>query len=350
MPSCTCTMLASSVISARTRVSLLTGTVRRTSTAFPFGITRPFVNQPAFVLSFREPFRKLLVQGLIKGQTFKLADSGQYLKREDIDFTGTWICRAIRREVPLLIKQRRNHDNILLFLKQSITSSVSYLVPFSAVNGYPSVFCALKLFTTDWQVNQLLLTKFKLKDFLWRDLRGLSQLAQRPRIFSFSLLPSNEINRRFWWLTEKRKPLYPHVTGSYLLGLTYFSLWSKKSQREKIQMKTVTSKWGLKVLTVDNLKSLLLCQADLRLPTCFSQIRSRWRAAVVVLRWHLKRWASPNTMASTPKTWCSSTASTQFDSTSFTPHRLSRTSSGMSRVSRDTLRYYFAPYIQNDIR
>uniref|UniRef100_A0A8C4DWS5 leucine--tRNA ligase n=1 Tax=Dicentrarchus labrax TaxID=13489 RepID=A0A8C4DWS5_DICLA len=35
----------------------------------------------------REPFWKLLVQGLIKGQTFKLADSGQYLKREAIDFT-----------------------------------------------------------------------------------------------------------------------------------------------------------------------------------------------------------------------------------------------------------------------
>lgn len=39
------------------------------------------------LVAHREPFRKLLVQGLIKGQTFKLADSGQYLKREDIDFT-----------------------------------------------------------------------------------------------------------------------------------------------------------------------------------------------------------------------------------------------------------------------
>lgn len=38
---------------------------------------------------FREPFRKLLVQGLIKGQAFKLAQSGQYLNREEIDFTGT---------------------------------------------------------------------------------------------------------------------------------------------------------------------------------------------------------------------------------------------------------------------
>lgn len=36
----------------------------------------------------REPFKKLLVQGLIKGQTFRAADSGQYLKRDDIDFTG----------------------------------------------------------------------------------------------------------------------------------------------------------------------------------------------------------------------------------------------------------------------
>ncbi|XP_026040281.1 leucine--tRNA ligase, mitochondrial isoform X2 [Astatotilapia calliptera] len=37
--------------------------------------------------AYREPFRKLLVQGLIKGQTFKLAGSGQYLKREEINFT-----------------------------------------------------------------------------------------------------------------------------------------------------------------------------------------------------------------------------------------------------------------------
>uniref|UniRef100_A0A667YGT8 leucine--tRNA ligase n=1 Tax=Myripristis murdjan TaxID=586833 RepID=A0A667YGT8_9TELE len=40
------------------------------------------------LVAHREPFRKLLVQGLIKGQTFRLADSGQYVKREDIDFTG----------------------------------------------------------------------------------------------------------------------------------------------------------------------------------------------------------------------------------------------------------------------
>ncbi|XP_028983852.1 probable leucine--tRNA ligase, mitochondrial isoform X1 [Betta splendens] len=40
------------------------------------------------LVAHREPFRKLLVQGLIKGQTFKRADSGQYLKRAEVDFTG----------------------------------------------------------------------------------------------------------------------------------------------------------------------------------------------------------------------------------------------------------------------
>ncbi|KAF0045236.1 hypothetical protein F2P81_001765 [Scophthalmus maximus] len=43
--------------------------------------------QDQSLVAHREPFRKLLVQGLIKGQTFKLADNGQYLKRGEIDFT-----------------------------------------------------------------------------------------------------------------------------------------------------------------------------------------------------------------------------------------------------------------------
>ncbi|XP_038598209.1 probable leucine--tRNA ligase, mitochondrial [Tachyglossus aculeatus] len=40
------------------------------------------------MVRLREPFHKLLVQGLIKGQTFKLP-SGQYLKREEIDLSGS---------------------------------------------------------------------------------------------------------------------------------------------------------------------------------------------------------------------------------------------------------------------
>uniref|UniRef100_A0A8B9RQX1 leucine--tRNA ligase n=1 Tax=Accipiter nisus TaxID=211598 RepID=A0A8B9RQX1_9AVES len=36
----------------------------------------------------KEPFRKLLVQGLIKNQTFRLTTTGQCLKREEVDLTG----------------------------------------------------------------------------------------------------------------------------------------------------------------------------------------------------------------------------------------------------------------------
>uniref|UniRef100_A0A8C3LSV5 leucine--tRNA ligase n=1 Tax=Chrysolophus pictus TaxID=9089 RepID=A0A8C3LSV5_CHRPC len=38
---------------------------------------------------YKEPFHKLLVQGLIKNQTFRLRTTGQYLKREEVDLTGT---------------------------------------------------------------------------------------------------------------------------------------------------------------------------------------------------------------------------------------------------------------------
>ncbi|XP_069069519.1 leucine--tRNA ligase, mitochondrial [Pleurodeles waltl] len=41
------------------------------------------------MVKHKEPFQKLLVQGLIKGQTFKLASTGQYLKRDEIDFSGS---------------------------------------------------------------------------------------------------------------------------------------------------------------------------------------------------------------------------------------------------------------------
>ncbi|KAL8165511.1 UNVERIFIED_CONTAM: putative leucine--tRNA ligase, mitochondrial [Gekko kuhli] len=37
---------------------------------------------------WKEPFNELLVQGLIKNRTFRLATSGQYLKKEEIDLTG----------------------------------------------------------------------------------------------------------------------------------------------------------------------------------------------------------------------------------------------------------------------
>ncbi|XP_069816418.1 leucine--tRNA ligase, mitochondrial [Dendropsophus ebraccatus] len=41
------------------------------------------------MVKHREPFIKLLVQGLIKGQTFKLASTGRYLQRDEVDISGS---------------------------------------------------------------------------------------------------------------------------------------------------------------------------------------------------------------------------------------------------------------------
>ncbi|XP_012885720.1 PREDICTED: probable leucine--tRNA ligase, mitochondrial [Dipodomys ordii] len=49
------------------------------------------------MVKHREPFHKLLAQGLIKGQTFRLP-SGQYLQREEVDFTGSVPVHAQTRE------------------------------------------------------------------------------------------------------------------------------------------------------------------------------------------------------------------------------------------------------------
>ncbi|KAM5313668.1 leucine--tRNA ligase, mitochondrial isoform 3-T4 [Glossophaga mutica] len=49
------------------------------------------------MVTHREPFHKLLAQGLIKGQTFRLP-SGQYLQREEVDLTGPVPVHAETRE------------------------------------------------------------------------------------------------------------------------------------------------------------------------------------------------------------------------------------------------------------
>uniref|UniRef100_A0A8D0L2G5 leucine--tRNA ligase n=1 Tax=Sphenodon punctatus TaxID=8508 RepID=A0A8D0L2G5_SPHPU len=41
------------------------------------------------MIKHKEPFYKLLVQGLVKNRTYRLATTGKYLKREEIDLSGT---------------------------------------------------------------------------------------------------------------------------------------------------------------------------------------------------------------------------------------------------------------------
>ena len=43
------------------------------------------------MVSHKEPFKRLLVQGLVKGQSYKVASTGQYLAPEQVDFTGMWL-------------------------------------------------------------------------------------------------------------------------------------------------------------------------------------------------------------------------------------------------------------------
>ncbi|KAM9353234.1 leucine--tRNA ligase, mitochondrial [Symphorus nematophorus] len=66
------------------------------------------------LVTHREPFQKLLVQGHIKGQTFKLADSGRYLKGEEIDFTdkGPVACGGGRVEVMWEKMSKSKHNGL----------------------------------------------------------------------------------------------------------------------------------------------------------------------------------------------------------------------------------------------
>lgn len=50
------------------------------------------------MVKHREPFNKLLVQGLIKGQTFRLASTGRYLQRDEVDISGSEPVHAKTRE------------------------------------------------------------------------------------------------------------------------------------------------------------------------------------------------------------------------------------------------------------
>lgn len=66
------------------------------------------------LVTHREPFRKLLVQGLIKGKTFRRADGGQYLKREEIDFTDKEpvACDGGRVEVTYEKMSKSKHNGL----------------------------------------------------------------------------------------------------------------------------------------------------------------------------------------------------------------------------------------------
>nr|XP_033786211.1 probable leucine--tRNA ligase, mitochondrial isoform X2 [Geotrypetes seraphini] len=50
------------------------------------------------MVKYKEPFHKLLVQGLIKAKSFKLPSTGQYLKKKDVNFSGSEPVHAVTGE------------------------------------------------------------------------------------------------------------------------------------------------------------------------------------------------------------------------------------------------------------
>ena len=44
------------------------------------------------VTKHREPFKNLLTQGMVKGKSYKLKKTGQYIHRDNVDFSGIALC------------------------------------------------------------------------------------------------------------------------------------------------------------------------------------------------------------------------------------------------------------------
>lgn len=52
----------------------------------------------------REPFKRLLVQGMVMGRSYRVKGSGKYLKPEEIDFSGKFISFRLGWEEPYQIR------------------------------------------------------------------------------------------------------------------------------------------------------------------------------------------------------------------------------------------------------
>jgi leucyl-tRNA synthetase len=40
------------------------------------------------LVPYQEPFQRLLVQGMVMGQSYRIKGTGQYLPKENVDFSG----------------------------------------------------------------------------------------------------------------------------------------------------------------------------------------------------------------------------------------------------------------------
>lgn len=40
------------------------------------------------LVSHKEPFKRLVTQGMVMGETYRVKDSGRYLPKDEVDFSG----------------------------------------------------------------------------------------------------------------------------------------------------------------------------------------------------------------------------------------------------------------------
>ena len=54
----------------------------------------------------KEPFKKLLVQGMVMGKSYKIKKTGRYISKEQVDFTGKNSCIKNKNSFILFIFER----------------------------------------------------------------------------------------------------------------------------------------------------------------------------------------------------------------------------------------------------
>uniref|UniRef100_A0A8D3BQT8 leucine--tRNA ligase n=1 Tax=Scophthalmus maximus TaxID=52904 RepID=A0A8D3BQT8_SCOMX len=133
--------------------------------------------QDQSLVAHREPFRKLLVQGLIKGQTFKLADNGQYLKRGEIDFTGTHYLNLRTVTWEKMSKSKHNGLDPQEVVQQY--GLIIILLSCNSTSKYPSLLCLCAFTTSADALPGVLRWQSRLWQLVTK-LRGARQLGDVP--------------------------------------------------------------------------------------------------------------------------------------------------------------------------
>ncbi|XP_073189251.1 leucine--tRNA ligase, mitochondrial isoform X3 [Lepidochelys kempii] len=159
----------------------------------------------------KEPFYKLLVQGLIKSQTYKLTTTSQYLKREEIDLTAD--------AVPGV---RRWQSRLWSLATKLIEARTSSIVPNPQLLNEKEKAEAKKI----WEQKNLVVsevTSYFTKDYLFN--AAISRLMGLTNVLSQAsqplILHSAEFEDALATLCIMVAPMAPHIASELWKGLAH---------------------------------------------------------------------------------------------------------------------------------